>query len=350
MDHKALAFEAWSVTRRTPALWWLGSVSAAQVLVYSAIVASVTGPLAVMPQLLTAPSASPTLAESQMQILRGNALVAVTGWLSLHGTALLVGIVAVFVLWIALGVIDVAAQGGLISQACSATVSASTSAAARERHPSLRDGMRDGFRVWGRIVGLLAIAALPSLIPMLVVGLVATFTMTVPLLLGGAPNPRAAIMGNLVLSPLSSLAALVSIPLGVAVQLGLREAVLVDANWRTAFSAGGRLLKAHLGDVAVAYLLVTIVGVAVTLLAGIVLAVLVVPTIAVAFAVGGGSGPTAITSGLFVLSAVSLIVLFPLAVLTYVWTSCFWTMLWQRLTAADGARATMTGGRSTTEN
>lgn len=346
MDHKALALEAWSITRRTSALWWLGSVSAAQVVVYSGIVASVTCPLAVMPQLLTAPSASPTPVESQMEILRGDALVAVTGWLNSHGTALLVGIVAVFVLWIALGVIDVAAQGGLISQACATTVSASTAAAARERQPSFGDGMRDGFRVWGRIVGLLAIAALPSLIPMLVVGLVVTFTMTVPLLMGGAPNPRAAIVGNLVLSPLSSLAALVGIPLGVAVQLGLREAVLVDANWRTAFSAGGRLLKAYLGDVVVAYLLVTIIGVAVTLLAGIVLAVLVVPTIAVAFAVGGGSGPTAITSGLFVLAAV----LFPVAVLSYVWTSCFWTVLWQRLTAADGARATMTNGRSTTEN
>ena len=341
MDFKALALDAWSITRRTQALWWLGLVSAAQVVVYTGIVASIAGPLAVLPQLVTAPSASPTLAESQLQGLRENVLVAVADWLAVHGTALLLGVVAVFALWIVLGVLDVASQSGLITQA----------AASRDRRPtSFRVGMRDGFHVWWRVIGLLAIAALPSLFSMLVMALVVLFTMTLPLLRGAAPDPGAALAGNLILSPLSSLAALVSIPLGVTVQLGMRDAVLADADWRTAFRSGWKLLKTHLAEVVVAYLLIAVVGIVVTMVAGVLLAVVGVPTIVVAFAAGGGSGLTALASGLFVLAVVSLVVLMPLAVLNYVWTSCVWTLFWQRTVGWSQRGATMTSGPSITLN
>ncbi len=321
MDFKALALEAWSITRRTPALWWLGLVSAVQVVVYTGIVASITGPLAVLPQLVMAPSASPTLAESQLQDLRMRVLAVVTDWLALHGGALLLGIVAVFTLWIALGVLDVASQSGLITQA---------TASAGGRPTSFRVGMRDGFRVWWRVIGLLAITALPSLFSMVGMALVMLFTMTLPLLRGAAPDPGAAFAGNLILSPLSSLAALVSIPLGATAQLGMRDAVLSDADWRTAFRAGWKLIKMHLAEVAVVYLLVAVVGIVVAMMAGVLLAIVGVPTIMAAFATSGGSGPTAITSGLFVVAAVSLVVLMPLAVLNYVWASCVWTLFWQR--------------------
>jgi len=354
VDYKVLALDAWRITRRTRALWWLGLVSAAQVLVYTVIVAGVTGPLAVLPQLVAAPSAAPTPAEAQLQAVRENLLVAVTDWLAVNGTALIVALVTVFVLWTVLGVLDVASQSGLISQAAlAADTSATTRAAAvagGAHRPSFRSGMRDGFRVWWRAVGLLAIAALPSLFSMLVMALVVLFTMTLPLLRGVAPDPAAALAGNVILSPLSSLAALVSIPLGVTVQLGMRDAVLTDTDWRAAFSAGWRLLKTRLSDVALAYLLVAVVGVAVTMLAGVVLAVVGVPTIAVAFAAGGGSGPTAIASGIFVLAGILLVILLPVAVLNYIWASCFWTLFWQRLTGWSRYGGTMNDGRSTTLN
>ena len=361
MDYKALALDAWSITRHTRALWWLGLVSAAQVVVYTAIVVAVTGPLAVLPQLVVAPVTTPTPVEIRLQSVRESALVVVTDWLAMHGTALLAGVVAVFVVWIVLGVLDVAAQSGLISQALAPSAPATAvlpttgtpTAAAGPRagqRASFRAGMHDGFRVWWRVVGLLAVAALPGLFSMLVMAIVVLFTMTLPLLRGAAPDPGAALAGNVILSPLSSLAALVGIPLGVAVQLGMRDAVLSDADWRTAFSAGWRLLRTRFGDVAVAYLVVAIVGVAVTLLAGVVLAVIGVPTMAFAFATGGGSGATAIASGMFVLAVVLMLVLLPLAVLNYVWASCFLTLFWQRLTGWSRGRATMASGQSTTLN
>lgn len=327
MDFKALALDAWGITRRTRTLWWLGLVSAAQILVYTAIVVAVTGPLTVLPQLIATPSASPTSIELRLQAVRENVLVAVTDWLALHGTALLVVVVAVLVLWIVLGVLDVASQSGLITVAV---------AAAAHRATSFRAGMRDGFRVWWRVIGLLAIAALPSLFSMLMMALVVLFTMTLPLLRGAAPNPGAALAGNVILSPLSSLAALVSIPLGVTVQLGMRDAVLSDADWRTAFSAGWRLLRTRLAEVAVAYLAVAVVGIVVTLVAAVLMVAVGVPTIVVALASGGGSPTTAIASGLFVLAAAAFLVLLPLAVLNYVWASCFWTLVWQRLTTGSG--------------
>jgi len=63
-----------------------------------------------------------------------------------------------------------------------------------------------------------------------------------------------------------------------------------------------------------------------------VLSVFGVAAVAVAFATGGGSWPTALASGTFVLAAVLVVVLIPVAVLNYVWASCFWTLFWQRLT------------------
>lgn len=328
MDFKALALDAWSITRRTHATWWLGLVSVAQAGVYAVIVGSITGPLAAMPQLLPSSSLSFDAQGSQLASVRDAARVAVTAWVTRYGTDLIVGIVVVFVVWIAIGVLDVASQAGLITQAV---------AAVDGRRTSFRAGMRSGFRVWGRTVGLLAIGALPGLFAMLLIGLISFLTMTLPLLLGAQPNPGAAVVGNVLASPLSALAALAGIPLGMAVQLGLRDAVLADAHWRTAFVAGWKTLKAHPAQVSVAYLLIAAVGVAVTLLAGVVLAVIVVPSAAIAFAVGGGSGPTAIASGMFVLVPVSAMILLPMTVLNYVWGSCLWTLLWRRLTNASGA-------------
>jgi len=341
VDFRALALDAWHITRRTPALWWLGLVSAAQVVVYTGIVASLTGPLVALPQLLRAPSASPAAVGSQMQVLRENILVAVSGWLAVHGMTLLFWVVMVMALWIVLGVLDVASQSGLITQAA---------ASAQMRATSFRTGMSDGFRVWWRVVGLLAIAALPSLFSLLVMALVMLITTTLPLLRGAAPDAGAALAGNVILSPLSSLAALVSIPLGVTVQLGMRDAVLSDADWRSALSAGWRLLRTRLAEVAAVYLLVAVVGAAVAVAAVIVLAVVGVAAVALAFATGGGLGHTAAVAGMFVLGLVSLVVLVPLTVLDYVWASCIWTLFWQRAAGGGPTGTTMTSGQPTTLN
>lgn len=327
MDFKALAVDAWGITRRTRALWWLGLVSAAQVVVSAVFTVFITGPLSAMPQLLQTSSVPFGSREPQLQLMRETARVVVTTWITRHGTALLLGIVVVFVLWIALGVLDVASQAGLITEAA---------ASAEGRQTSFRGGMRAGFRIWGRVVGLLAIAALPSMFSMLMMGLIVFLTMTLPLLLGAQPNSGAALAGNVLLAPFSAFAALIGIPLGMSVQLGMRDAVLRDAGWREAFLAGWKLLKTHPMRVVVVYLLAAVIGIAVALCAGVVLAVVVVPSVAISFAVGGGSGATAITSGLFVLATVSVVLLVPMGVLTYVWGSCLWTLLWQRLT--DGAR------------
>ena len=321
MDYKALALDAWRIARRSRPLWWLGLVSAAQLVVYAAIMAATVGPMLLLPQLVVAPRTSATPAETQLQVLRERVVFMLTDWLAVHGAALIAGAVVAFGVWLVLGVFDVASQGGLISQA---------DKAAHGRTASFRSGMRDGFRGWWRVMELLAVAALPSLVSMLATALVMLFTVTVPLLRGVLPDPMASLAGNAALSPLSSLAAVVAIPLGVIVQLGMRDAMLADADWKTALREGWGLVKARPAEVVAVYLLMIAVGVGATIVAGVVLGIVAVPTFAVVFALAAGPAAARIAAAVSVIGVLSLIVVLPFAVLNYVWNSCVWTLFWRR--------------------
>lgn len=323
VDYQTLALDAWTLTRRIRPLWWLGLVSAVQALMYELIVLALSAPLVVLPQLIVVPRPSSAAADVQLDAVREQAITWLANIVSAHGGAIASGVAVVFALWIAVGVLDVASQTGLITQACAARTG---------RGASFRVGMRDGFRVWWRVVGLLAIAMLPSLVYLTLMGLVVLFTMTLPLLRGQAPDPGAALAGNAMLAPFSAAMSLVGIPLGVTVQLGMRNAVIADADWRASLSAGWRMLCGSLAEVALVYLLIAGIGIAVAVVLGLALsaigAIATMAVLALALAGGMGTGTVVVVIlGVFLLLSVALV---PSMVLLYVWTSCVWTLFWTK--------------------
>ena len=216
-------------------------------------------------------------------------LVFAAQWVAARAGLIFAAMLGVFMLlWLVLGVLDVAAQVGMITQ---------VDAVKERRTPSASAGMADGFRYWWRAVALLAIAALPALVYLLIVALVVLFTVSLPLFMGNQPAPGAALISNLVLTPLSAVSSLIAIPLAVLVQLALRFAVLENASWRPAFGRAWRLAKSALTEVAITYLLLVAVGFVVSMalmivlaLAGVVLATIVLWGSAVVTGAPGGTG------------------------------------------------------------
>lgn len=333
MEYKALALDAWRLTRHGRPLWWLGLVSAASALMYSLIVLAMTGPLAILPQLVVTPGTYATGVGAGVDEWRVRAVGRLSQTISAHGFSILAGITVVYVVWIVLGVFDVASQTGLITQAY---------AAERLQAPSFRVGMRDGFRVWWRVVGLLALSVLPSLVAMLGVGLVMLFTVSLPLLRGETPDPSAVLLGNAMLSPLSAITTLVGIPVGLTVQLGMRNAVLADEDWKASFSAGWKLLAGNFMEVALVYLLVAGVGLIVGIVAGIVISVVggIAAVVVVSEVLTGGAGGGVVLTLVAAFAVLSLL-LVPLTAVTYVWNSCVWTLYWTRKTGSSSLGATM---------
>ncbi len=220
MEYGRILRGAWTITARTRALWWLGAIAAAQVAVYSVVVAGLTAPLSVMPGFASTIASVEAGTSSGLDSARAQPLFTAAEWLGAHLDAVVIGAIAVFSAWLVLGVLDVAAQVGIVTQ---------VDAVAERRSASLATGLRDGFRLWWRAVALLALAALPTLVYLLVMALLVLFAVTLPLYLGQPPHAGAALVSNLVLAPLSGVVSLVSVPLVVLVQLAMRFAVIDDS-------------------------------------------------------------------------------------------------------------------------
>jgi hypothetical protein len=336
VDYWGVVREAWRVSRRTPALWWLGVITAAQLIVYTGIVMMLLLPMVMIPRLIVPLSLSAEGLPADSNPLTGGITpqlaASVTDWLSANLAPLVAGMVAVILLWIVLGVFDVAAQPGLITQA---------SAASQGEPASVSAGMRDGFRLWWRTIGLLALAALPSLLYLLVMALVTLFTVSLPLYRGELPSPGASIAANMLASPLSTLTSLAAIPLGVLVQLSLRFGVVENREWRSALGQGWRLIKTRFADVAFMYL--SLLGV--SLIVSIPLTVVIVIITGVAavvaissFAAGAGGMAMGVTAIVIGVTAMMLL-MFAVSVAWFVYQSVVWTLFWRRATGRDPLRS-----------
>jgi hypothetical protein len=234
------------------------------------------------------------------------------------------GALLVLSAWLVLGVLDVAAQTGMVAQ---------VNAVAEHRPASFGSGLLDGFRLWWRAVALFALAALPTMAYLLVMAIVVLLTVSLPLYRGQPPQPATAFAANLALSPLSAIVSLVSIPLGVLVQLALRFAVVDDVAWRPAFSSAWRLARANLAEIAVVYVVVMLVSFAAFLLFAFGAAVLAV--IASALLLGAAavatSGDSAATGQVALFGTAGLVGLLFVAFqgVMFVWQSSAWTLVWR---------------------
>lgn len=327
MDWTELLRDTWRVMRRTPALWGLGTVSALQAGMYGLIVVGLIAPMTALTQVLvqlqTAPSSLGANSQSLQEMLPG-----AIAWIQRWEPVLLGGIVASLIVWAVLGVLDVAATGGAVSQ---------TVAAVEGRQATVGAGMRDGFRLWWRVVGLLAIAALPILLYLLVVALFTLFTISIPLRMGVAPDVGAIRSGDTFNGLLSSVVGLIGVPLGVLVTLGIRFAVVDGQEWRAAFASAWRLAKANFSNVALMYLLQLGVGIGATTVMSIAIAVvLAIAGIIVALLVGAAhslSGAAMFVTIIAVLLALLLVLVYSIGII--VWVSVVWTLFWRRITGRD---------------
>jgi hypothetical protein len=326
-DIAGVLSDAWRIVRGSRPLWWLGAISALQAVIYSAVVMLMVLPSVALPQLIApleqaSRSAAPSTAA--LSALSGTLLAgseAVVRYLPMVVT----GIVLLMCLWVASGVFDVAAQAGSVSQ---------VNRVAEGRRASVRDGMRDGFAVWWQSIGLLAVAALPALVLMLALALSTLWTYTLPLSRGELPNTAVALGSQVAMTPLQGIVSIVSIVLGVIVQMSLRSVVLEGMAWRPALRSGWAMSRAHVADVALVYVFVTAVAIPVGLVSVIVIGViaLVVGGLAAAVTVLlGGSTMAGAVWGLALGSLCATPVWFGIQALFIAWISAAWTVLWRRL-------------------
>jgi hypothetical protein len=177
------------------------------------------------------------------------------------------------------------------------------------------------------------------------VALFTLFTISVPLRMGLTPDPGAIRTGDTINSVLSALVALVGVPLGVLVNLGVRFAMLDDQEWRAAFASAWRLTKVNFGSVAVLYLIQVGVGVGVLAVLSMLLGVLVAGTgIAVALLVGAAhtfSGTAMFVTLIAGLLATLVLLVYSVGII--VWASVLWTLFWRRLTGGERAPETRPG-------
>ena len=329
--------QAWTIVRHSRPLWWLGAVSAAQAMVYSAVVMLMILPSVALPQLvipLQAASSATSADTVRLSALSGAFLSgseAVVRFLP----EVIAGIVVLFCVWIVSGVFDVAAQVGVVTQVAEER---------RGRRASTRAGLSDGFGVWWQTIGLLAVAALPALVLVLGIGVSTLFTYTLPLMRGELPNTATVVSGQLLLAPLQSVVSIVSVALGVIVQLALRFVALERAPWRRALFQGWAMARAHLADVALTYLFATVVGIPVvlasTLVVGVIAAI-VAGFVLAAIALTGVPGLAAVSVGVVAVAVVATPVVLTLQALFLAWYSAVWTVLWQGVRSGDVSRATV---------
>ncbi len=248
--------------------------------------------------------------------------------------AMITGMAFLFVVWIVLGVLDVAAQAGMIAEA---------DGQLRSLPAGVRERMRGGFRVWWRVAALSAVAAMPTLLMLLALGLSTTFTYTIPLWRGQLPDPAAALGGQLLMVPLQGVAAVATTVLAVLVQIALRSAVLEDLHWRESLRRGFDLIKANLAHVVLTYLILAAVSAALLIGVSFGASVLIgaVSALAISLLVASSA---AYGTAVFGLMGTAALVLTVAGVVLYAlfiaWTSAVWTILWRNLTTPPGQAAT----------
>ncbi|MDZ4180925.1 MAG: hypothetical protein U1E29_17120, partial [Coriobacteriia bacterium] len=165
-----------------------------------------------------------------------------------------------------LSVLQVAAIGGLVTE---------SNAVLRGDTGSVGEGLKRGLSHFLRTAAIWALQLLPQLAVLMAETVIIHFTFTLPLQAGLEPSPDAFGLAQALVTPLSLLSSLVTIPLHIVVMLALRFGLIERMAWREAIAAGWSLAKSCVAEVALVYLLLMLAGMAVGVVAAIVISVLV---------------------------------------------------------------------------
>lgn len=331
MDYFGMLGDAWRTARRRPLLG-MSAVSTASsgavALVFgvsaAALVALFAGTAA-----LTATSGDPV---AQARI--AEQIVAATSAVSGSAPLVFVLSVAIGIVLVVLLVADVAAQGGLVTE---------VDAVRRGEPASLGRGMRFGMARWWRIAALVALVALPALVMGLLYSIVLfNFTRTAD----DAESLAVGVAYLQMLSPLSSIVNLISIPLSVLATLALRFALIDDLEWRPALAAGWRHLFGHFVEVLAVWAVLLLVGMVAGAVLGVGLGVgVAAAAVAVAVSVAAGGSPL-VALGLGLGALVLVGVAFVAQMLIVSLSSAMWTIYWRTSTGREDAwlKPEATGG------
>jgi hypothetical protein len=326
VDAVATMKAAWVATRGSRTLRGLGVISGLQIVVNTLVIAVLLVPLLGLQQLAVVLSSAPDGPAALADLFSAGYGRLLLDYLPavFVGVGLLVGV------WLVLGIVDVAAQAGMIREADAFRANASAGVGIR---------LRMGFTVWWRVAGLLAVAVMPNLLVLLLMALVTLFGFSLPLARGEIPSPLWSVGGQMALTPLQAIASIVTVVLGVIVQFALRSAVLDDMPWRPALRIAIRLVKDNAAHVVVAYLIMVAISgvatlaaaIAVLVAAGLVGAVALVastvtPSVAAPFSVALGT-VTAVGLSAAGVYAYALLV---------AWVSSVWTFLWRSVSQSGG--------------
>jgi hypothetical protein len=232
----------------------------------------------------------------------------------------MVGILAfLLVLGVVLFVLGSIATGGIIHAAVEQDAG---------RDYRLGTAWRAGYATGWRIAGLRLLVALVAILPGLLIG---------ALVLGavaGAATSAATAVGFGLLAAAAFLGSLVFwLALSVASELAQRFVVLEDGHVAESLTNGFRMLRWHLGEIAVGWLILVALSIGVGI-AGAILAVVVgVPAVALGFAGWAiGGMPGAIVMGSFAIVFV-LGVLFAAGGAYSAYSSVYWTLLFTSVRA-----------------
>ncbi len=317
MDYFGIAKEAWRIGRRNRALWGFGALTAVQSLALGVLVALVAVPFALLIALQSMSAAEPRLLA---------VLERVSGYMIRLWPALIATLVIGCVIWIATGILDVAGQGGLITE---------TIAAREGRRPTgFRVGLAHGFTHWWRIAGLYALMALPSLLYLLLLSVGMFTAVALPSLRGQVPDPLTVQRVLAGVSPFSGLASLAGIALTVLCTLALRWVVVDGLEVRASLGASWGLIKAQLSRVVLMWLTALLASAVVLYGGGTVVylvgGALAVPVIAVGASNAGLGIALAAVLALAVLAALTAVVAIQTA-----WQSAMLTLFWGACTGRD---------------
>lgn len=318
MDWWALVREAYEVSRRGKTLWALALVSLLQSTLLILLVGALLVPLALSG---AAFATGPGVSDSAVPVWAF--LFGLLDWIARHRGFTVFAIVVLFCLWVASGVLDVAASSGSIAQ---------TARIVERRSTSFSAGMQTGFSVWWRVVGVLAIAAIPVLVAALIGALGMFSLVTVPMWQGVSPDPLQLYVGMMVQSAVNAISGLVALPLGLLAGLGMRTIVLEGVGWREGWRDAVRVARSHLLDVVIVVLILAASNMVLELALMVVIALFAFVLGAILLAVPlGGAG--------FAVLAVSLVAVAGAIVFlaATVWHSVVWTLFWRKLHSVEQA-------------
>jgi hypothetical protein len=255
---------------------------------------------------------------AQSATYHGPSAAAIQAFLSDHIGWIVGAFAILLVLAVILFILGSIATGGIIRAAVEHDAG---------REYRLGTAWRAGYRTFWRIAGLRLLVALVALVPGLLIGALVLGAVT-----GANASAPAAAVGLGLLAAAAFLFSMVFwLALSVAFELAQRIVVLEDGHVAESLSNGFRMLRWHLGEVALGWLILVGISIAVGIVGAILALMVGLPAAALGFggwAVGGLTG--AIITGSFA-AVFFLGVLLAAAGAYHAYSSVYWTLLYARV-------------------